>query len=257
MQIESIIVDDEPLAREELAFLLGANPEVKLVGQAKNGLEAVELVKKSKPQLMFLDIQMPGLDGLQTIERLISKKIELPKIIFVTAHDDYALNAFDLNAVDYVLKPIDKSRLDKAINKAKQQINNSAFMEQQLKNLVQLMQQGQPEQRFKLLIKSGNRMLLIDSGDIIFANVEDGVISVVTNDLVGTSNYRTLEDLQANLDPKVFWRVHRAYIVNINKIKEVIPWFNRSLQLKMSDKHDTEIPVSRMQSKKLREFLKL
>jgi two-component system response regulator LytT len=256
MQIESILVDDEPLAREELLFLLEANPDIRVVGQAKNGLEALELVKKTRPQLMFLDIQMPGLDGLQTIDRLIAKKISLPKIIFVTAYDHYALKAFDLNAVDYVLKPIDKHRLDKAISKAKQQINNSAYMEDQFKNLLNMVQ-GQPEQRFKLLVKSGNRMLLIDSADMIFANVEDGVISVVTNDLVGTSNYRTLEDLQANLDPNVFWRVHRAYIVNINKIKEVIPWFNRSLQLKMTDKKETEIPVSRTQTKKLREFLKL
>lgn len=256
MQIESILVDDEPLAREELMFLLEANPDVKVVGQAKNGLEAVELVKKHKPHLMFLDIQMPGLDGLQTIDRLIAKRIQLPKVIFVTAYDHYALKAFDLNAVDYILKPIDKNRLDKAINKAKQQINNTAFMEDQFKSLLNLVQ-GQPEQRFKLLVKSGNRMLLVDSGEIIFANVEDGVISVVTTDLVGTSNYRTLEELQANLDPKIFWRVHRAYIVNINKIKEVIPWFNRSLQLKMIDKKETEIPVSRTQTKKLREFLKL
>lgn len=256
MQIESILVDDEPLAREELAFLLESHPDVKVVGQAKNGLEAVEMVRRTKPQLMFLDIQMPGLDGLQTIDRLISKKIPLPKIIFVTAYDDYALKAFDLSAVDYVLKPIDKQRLDKAIGKAKQQINNRAFMEDQFKNLLSLMQ-GQPEQRFKLLVKSGNRMLLIDSSDIILANVEDGVISVVTGDLVGTCNYRTLEELQANLDPKVFWRVHRAYVVNINKIKEVIPWFNRSLQLKMTDKKETVVPVSRTQTKKLREYLKL
>ncbi|MBZ5534404.1 MAG: LytTR family DNA-binding domain-containing protein [Acidobacteriia bacterium] len=256
MQIESVLVDDEPLAREELMFLLEANPDVKVVGQAKNGLEAVDLVKKTKPQLLFLDIQMPGLDGLQTIDRLIAKKIPLPKVIFVTAYDHYALKAFDLNAVDYVLKPVDKQRLDKAIAKAKQQINNTAFMEDQFKNLLNMVQ-AQPEQRFKLLVKSGNRMLLVDSTDMIFANVEDGVISVVTNDLVGTSNYRTLEDLQANLDPKVFWRVHRAYIANINKIKEVIPWFNRSLQLKMTDKKETEIPVSRTQTKKLREFLKL
>ncbi len=256
MQISSILVDDEPLARDELAFLLEANPDVNLVGQAKNGLEAVELVKKAKPQLMFLDIQMPGLNGLQTIDRLIAKKIPLPKIIFVTAFDHYALKAFDLSAVDYILKPIDKQRLDKAINKAKQQINSAAFMEDQFKNLLSMVQ-GQPEHRFKLLVKSASRMLLIDSADIILASVEDGVISVVTTELVGTSNYRTLEDLQANLDPKVFWRVHRAYVVNINKIKEVIPWFNRSLQLKMSDKKETIVPVSRTQTKKLREYLKL
>lgn len=256
MQIESILVDDEPLAREELMYLLEAQSDVRVVGQAKNGLEAVELVKKQKPHLMFLDIQMPGLDGLQTIERLITKKIPLPKIIFVTAYDHYALKAFDLNAVDYILKPIDKNRLEKAIAKAKQQINNTAFMEAQFKNLLKMVH-GQPEQQFKLLVKTGNRMLLVDSANIIIASVEDGVISIVTHDLVGTSNYRTLEELQANLDPKIFWRVHRAYIVNINKIKEVIPWFNRSIQLKMTDKKETEVPVSRTQTKKLREYLKI
>lgn len=256
MIIEAIVVDDEPLAREELTFLLESNPEVRLVGQAKNGLEAVELVKKCRPQLMFLDIQMPGLDGLQTIDRLISKKIPLPKVVFVTAYDHYALKAFEVSAVDYLLKPVDKQRLDKAILKAKQQINNVAFMEEQFHNLLTLVQPP-PEQRFKLLLKSGHKMLLVDSSDIIFASVEDGVISVTTHDLIGTSNYRTLEELQANLDAKIFWRVHRAHIVNINKIKEIIPWFNRALQLKMGDKKETEIPVSRIQTKKLRDFLKL
>ena len=113
------------------------------------------------------------------------------------------------------------------------------------------------QKKSKLLVKDKNRNFLIDSEEIIFANVSDGTISVTANDLAGEANYRTLEDLQADLDPSIFWRVHRSYLVNINKIKDVVPWFNRTLQLKMRDRKETEIPVSRSHSKRLKEYLKL
>src|SRR5260221_13051293 len=119
MPINTIIVDDEKPAREELAFLLKAFPEISLIGQGKNGLEAVNLIKEHNPDLVFLDVQMPGLDGFGVIKKLLDKKIPLPKIVFATAFDQYAVKAFEVNAVDYLLKPFDKKRVAQAIQKAR------------------------------------------------------------------------------------------------------------------------------------------
>ena len=122
MPINTIIVDDEKPAREELAFLLKAFPEISLIGQGKNGLEAVNLIKEHNPDLVFLDVQMPGLDGFGVLQKLVERKLKVPHVVFATAFDHYAVQAFDVNAVDYVLKPFDKARLSKAIQQAKNEI---------------------------------------------------------------------------------------------------------------------------------------
>jgi two-component system response regulator LytT len=255
MPISCIIVDDEQPALEEINFLLESIPEVKVIGQGRNGLEAIRLVEEFEPDLLFLDIDMPGLNGFKVVEQLVNKD-QLPQVIFVTAYDQYAVKAFEVNAVDYILKPIEKSRLEKAVQRAKKQLESEADVSTQLKNLISMMAPA-AQKRSKLLVKDRNRNLLINSDDVIFASVSDSVVHVSTQDLTGETNFRTLEDLQANLDPEIFWRVHRSYLVNINKIKEVIPWFNRTLQLKMGDKKETEIPVSRSHSRRLKEYLKL
>jgi two-component system response regulator LytT len=255
MPISCIIVDDEQLALEELNFLLGSIPEVRVIGQGSNGIEAIRLVEELEPDLLFLDIEMPGLNGFKVVEQL-AKKDELPQIIFVTAYDQYAVQAFDVNAVDYILKPVERLRLEKAVQRAKKQLESEAVVNYRIKNLLSMIKPS-GQKRSKLLVKDKNRNILVDSEEVIFANVSDGVISVATKDITGEANYRTLEDLQQDLDPDIFWRVHRSYLVNINKIKEVVPWFNRTLQLKMGDKKETEIPVSRSHSKRLKEYLKL
>ena len=255
MPISCIIVDDEQLALEELNFLLGSIPEVRVIGQGSNGIEAIRLVEELEPDLLFLDIEMPGLNGFKVVEQL-AKKDELPQIIFVTAYDQYAVQAFDVNAVDYILKPVERLRLEKAVQRAKKQLESEAVVNYRIKNLLSMIKPS-GQKRSKLLVKDKNRNILVDSDEVIFANVSDGVISVATKDITGEANYRTLEDLQQDLDPDLFWRVHRSYLVNINKIKEVVPWFNRTLQLKMGDKKETEIPVSRSHSKRLKEYLKL
>jgi two-component system response regulator LytT len=255
MPISCIIVDDEQLALEELNFLLDSIPEVKVIGQGRNGIEAIRLVEELEPDLLFLDIEMPGLNGFKVVEQL-AKRDELPQIIFVTAYDQYAVQAFEVNAVDYILKPVEKLRLEKAVQRARKQLESEAVVNYRIKNLLNMIKPS-GQKRSKLLVKDKNRNILVDSEDVIFANVSDGVISVATKEITGEANYRTLEDLHEDLDPDVFWRVHRSYLVNINKIKEVVPWFNRTLQLKMGDKKETEIPVSRSHSRRLREFLKL
>src|SRR2546425_849137 len=175
--IQTLIVDDEKPARDELAYLLKAFPEINLVGQGRNGVEAIALIKEYTPDLVFLDVQMPGLNGLGVIKKLVEQ--------------------------------------------------------------------------------SQQRLLLVGSADIAFAAIADGLITVVAREAEGSSNYRTLEELHAALDSDVFWRPHRSFLVNINHIKEVVPWFKSSYVLKMNDKKATEIPVSRAQTKRLRELFKL
>jgi two-component system LytT family response regulator/two-component system response regulator LytT len=220
-------------------------------------VEAVSLVRELGPDLVFLDVQMPGLDGFGVIKKLLDRNARLPYFIFVTAYDHYAVRAFEVNAVDYLLKPIERNRLDKALQRVSGMLEASEAAFQKLDRLVHMIEERPAVQSSKLVVKSGNRMVLVDSSDIIYATIEDGVIRIVTKDLDGQSNFRTVEELQNNLDPNIFWRAHRSYLVNINRIKEVVPWFKSSYQLKMQDRQETEIPVSRAQTRKLRELLNL
>jgi two-component system response regulator LytT len=257
MKITALIVDDEQPARDELAFLLKGIPDFEILGQGKNGVEAVNLVRELDPHLVFLDVQMPGVDGFGVIKRLLEKKVSLPFFIFVTAYDHYAVQAFEVNALDYLMKPIAKPRLEKAVLRVRRLLETSDSASQKLDRLVQMMEERPSLHKGKLVVKSSNRLFLVDSDDVIYASIEDGVISIVTRDLEGQSNFRTVEELQSNLDPKTFWRVHRSYLVNVNHIKEVVPWFKSSYQLRMQDRKQTEIPVSRAQTRKLRELLNL
>jgi two-component system, LytTR family, response regulator LytT len=257
MKIEALIVDDEQPARDELAFLLKDFPDVEVAGHGKNGPEAIHLVRDLNPHLVFLDVQMPGVDGFGVIKKLLDKKVRLPYFVFVTAYDQYAVQAFEVNALDYLLKPIARPRLEKAIVKARRVLEDAESTDQKLDRLVQMVEDRPVPQTSKLVVKSAGRLFLVDSDDIIYASIEDGVISIVTRDLEGQSNFRTVEELQANLDPRAFWRVHRSYLVNVNHIKEVVPWFKSSYQLRMEDRKQTGIPVSRAQTRKLREFLNL
>jgi two-component system, LytTR family, response regulator len=258
MTLNTIIVDDEKPAREELAFLLKGFPEINVIGQGKNGVEAVALIKEHAPDLVFLDVQMPGLDGFGVLKKLVERKVKVPHVVFATAFDHYAVQAFDVNAVDYVLKPFDKARIAKAITRARKMLDTQTPATERLEQLLnQLGSAKQAAPPVKLLVQSQQRLFLVDAEDMLFATIEAGSISVITRDTEGRSNYRTLEEMHAALDSDSFWRPHRSYLVNIHHIKEVVPWFKSSYMLKMSDKKRTEIPVSRAQLKRLHELFKL
>ena len=244
------MVDDEQLAREELAFLLRSFPEIDIVGTAENGLEAIELIERAEPDVVFLDVQMPGLDGLGVIRQLRDDAAPLPHFVLVTAYEHYALEAFRIEAMDYLLKPVERERLAETIQRAARVAAERNRSEPSSASRSAF-------QRSKILVKSAGRSFIVDAQDIVYATIEDGLITIVTHTLEGESNYRTIEELQSNLDPETFWRVHRSYLVNINRIKEVIPWFKSSFQIRMDDKKGTEIPVSRVQTKRLRSLLKL
>jgi two-component system, LytTR family, response regulator len=259
MSLSAVIVDDEQLARDELAFLLKGVGDVDIVAQGKNGLEAVSLIREHNPDLVFLDVQMPGLDGFGVIKKLLDKKVPLPKIVFSTAFDQYAVKAFEVNAVDYLLKPFDKKRVAQSVQKAREKMEAAAAPDGKLDTLMRMLE-AQKSPAAKILLKLTGRLILVDQKDICFASIEDGVITVVTagvNGIEGQSNCRTLEELSSALDQHLFWRAHRSYLVNINRIREVVPWFKSSYQLRMDDKKQTEIPVSRAQTKRLRELFGL
>jgi two-component system LytT family response regulator/two-component system response regulator LytT len=250
--ISAIVVDDEKLASDELSYQLREFPDVEIVATASNGLEAVQLILDLEPDLVFLDMQMPGLDGMGVIRKLHEKDIPLPYFVMATAYDQYAVEAFKWEALDYILKPVEKDRLSQAIDRARRGI-----AEKQKAAPAELPPPKPSLQRTKLLVKNSQRNFIVDAQDVVYATIEDGLITVVASNLEGQSNYRTIEELQSNLDPDMFWRVHRSYLVNIHRIKEVIPWFKSSFQLRMDDKKQTEIPVSRVQTKRLRALLKL
>ena len=249
--ITTVVIDDEKLALEELLYLLKDYPDVEVVGSADNGLQGVEIIERVEPDVVFLDVQMPGLDGIGVIRKLRENTDELPYFVLVTAYDNYAIEAFRMEALDYLLKPVEKSRLDQTIQRAQR-----LFAEQRAGEPLAVTPRPK-EQRTKILVKSAGRSYIVDAQDIVYATIDEGIITIVTSSLEGESNYKTIEELQSNLDPETFWRVHRSYLVNINRIREVIPWFKSSYQIRMDDKKQTEIPVSRVQTKRLRSLLKL
>ena len=284
MSLSALIIDDEQLARDELKYLLDSVGDVQVIGQGANGIEAVDLIEEHHPDLVFLDVQMPGLDGFAVIQKLIEHNRTrpgfqpgdefeaLPQIVFATAYDQYAVRAFDVNAVDYLLKPFDRSRVVQAVERAKSRIagNNSSAsngatadspIESQLEALMRLLKQPQNADRAhqpaKIVVQTQNRLLLVSQSEICFAAIDEGVIRIVTRTFEGHSKCRTLEELLEQLDPAHFWRAHRGYVVNIDHIREVVPWFKSSYQLRMNDKAQTEIPVSRTQTKRLRELFNL
>jgi two-component system, LytTR family, response regulator LytT len=262
MSLTALIIDDEPLARQELQYLLERAGGVEVLAQGTNGIEAVELIREHKPDVVFLDVQMPGLDGFAVLKKLLDRKVPMPQVVFATAFNQYAVRAFEVNAVDYLLKPFDRKRVMQTIEKAmaRRAAPVESASDAKLDALLRLVEeqvQVPKSQSGKVIVRAQSRLLLVDQSEICFASIEDGTISVVTRTVEGHSNCRTLEELTDQLDPERFWRAHRSFVVNIQHIREVVPWFKSSYQLRMDDPQKTEIPVSRAQTKRLRELFNL
>ncbi len=259
MPLRTIVVDDEQLAREELCFQLQQLDGIEIVAQAGNGIDALRVIEEHHPDLVMLDVQMPGITGFEVAQRAIEAGVEA-QLVFVTAYDQYAIDAFEVNAVDYLLKPVEPARLTMAVERVRRRMaaerGPKGSAPDDLERLLQLVSERQAR-REQLAIKVEDRFLLVHADEVVHASVENEEIRLVTNSVSGTCNYRTLDELQARLDPAIFWRVHRSHLVNINRIKEIVPWFSRNYILKMRDAKGTEIPVSRSQTRRLREYLKL
>jgi two-component system response regulator LytT len=279
MPLSVVIVDDEALARRELRYLLERVGDVEIVAEASNGIEAVQTIRSQAPDAVFMDVQMPGLDGFAVLKRLLENdKVRMPEVVFATAFDQYAVRAFEVNAIDYLLKPFEERRVALAVDKLRTRRSEASAVaaetttdavpqagaEERLESLLKLLQEqaqqaaAQPRARSgKVVMRAAQRLLLIDQRDICFASIEEGTISVATPTMEGMSNVRTLEELTDQLDPDTFWRVHRSFVVNIQHIREVVPWFKSSYLLRMDDRSKTEIPVARAQVKRLRELFNL
>jgi two-component system, LytTR family, response regulator LytT len=258
MNLRVYIVDDEAPARRELKYLLSQMSEVEIVGEASNGSAALRGVMESVPHVVFLDVQMPSLNGLE-LSNLLGRLPEKPLVIFSTAFEKYALAAFDVEAFDYVLKPFTLERMQKAVHRAIKFLHlKDAYAAPEARNdQVRTSERTETfEVSKKIPLYKGEKIIPTASQSIIFARIEDGDIVVRTSD----GSYRTkstLNELEAKLAACGFVRVHRSSLVNTNHVKEVIPWFNGSYKLVMNDREKTEILVSRYNVKELKQYLNL
>lgn len=245
-----LIVDDEKHARRDIRRMLAAIVDVEVVGEGRDGNEAVELIERERPDLVLLDIQMPGLDGFQVLERLPDDDGK-PTIVFITAYDEYALRAFEVHAVDYLLKPVDEKRLLEAVDRVRR-IRKGLESSPDLEALLRTV--GLLERR--LAVRRGEALVMVDTGDILYASIDTGEVQVVTREFEGTTRHRSLDELQKELPPEQFMRVHRSFLANLKQIHEIIPHFSGSCRLRMGGSAGPVISVSRAQTKELRRLLK-
>jgi two-component system LytT family response regulator len=245
--VRILIVDDEAPARQRLKRLLADIEGVEIIGEAEDGVQAVELIEGQQPELVLLDIQMPGLDGFGVIEALEQP----PPIVFITAYDEYAIRAFEINALDYLLKHFSKERLEQAIRRAQEaQVDEQHFAQQLAPLLESLASQGQYLTRLAVRAPTCIRVLNTDEVDWISVENEQTFVHV------GSEAFpiqRTLADLETRLAPTCFFRTHRSAIVNLDRVKEIIPWFKGSHKLRLTT--GAEVDLSRAQARALRRIL--
>jgi two-component system LytT family response regulator len=215
--IRALIIDDEPLGRERIRMLLATHPQVQIVGECADGRSAVEAIRAHKPDLVFLDIRMPELDGFEVLEAL--GRAALPHVVFVTAFDEYAIRAFEVNAVDYLLKPVDPVRLAQSIERVERSSGEDA--DERVLAVLELMRR--PEHRSRVVVRDNRGAFFLATADIAWLEAAGNYVRVHAN---GKSYLlrETLKDLEATLDPERFVRVHRSAVVNLDAIERVEPW---------------------------------
>jgi two-component system LytT family response regulator len=249
MKVRTVIVDDEAPARERLRNLLADNELVELVGEARDGAEAVERIEEFSPDLVLLDIQMPVLDGFEVIETLDAP----PAIIFVTAYDEYAIRAFEVNALDYLLKPFSQERLERAIARAHEELAAGREFSSRIGPLLESLRE-EKRHLTRVAVRKAGRFLVVDVRDIDWMEAREGGVLLH----VGPEEHavsRTLSQLETRLDPDMFFRAHRSIIVNLDRVKEIVPWFAGSHKLRLTT--GAEVDLSRSRAKELREILGL
>ncbi len=250
-KIRALVVDDEPLARRRIRKLLARDADVEVIGDCANGYEAIEAIGRQNPDLVFLDVQMPEVDGFAVLERI--NQSALPFVIFVTAYDQYALKAFEVSAVDYLLKPFDRKRFEQALSRAKSRLNTergSELNQQTLALLQELRARSQHLER--LLIKSGGRAFFLKTEEIDWIAAEGKYVRLH----VANESHLLREGMsviEGQLDPRQFLRIHRSTIVNLDRVKELQPWFHHEYRVVLRD--GTKLMLSRSCRKRLAEIL--
>jgi len=245
--IKTLVVDDEKLARDRLIGFLAKLAGVEVVGQATNGVEAVEHIERDKPDLVFLDVQMPGMDGFEVLKAIPTPA---PHVVFATAYDDYAIRAFEVEAIDYLLKPFARARVEEAVGRVRarlEQGNPGIDVEAVLRRL----EDGRKESLRQVPVHAGKRILLVPVEDVQWFGVEYRLVYAHTADRAYMTNF-TLRDLEEHLDPETFFRAHKASLVNMRQVKEIVPWFGGRYKLVMRDQPGSEVALSRAQARELR-----
>ncbi len=245
-------MDDEAPARSRLRKLIAAHPEIEITGEAADGVEAVAGIARMKPDLVFLDVQMPGLSGFEVLQSL-PKETPLPLVIFATAYDQYALEAFEANAVSYLLKPTNRERLAQAVERACKLAASESSTSEERERIQRTVQTAAPPLQ-QIVARRRDRFLLLPLDQIIFFEVENGVVRVKTESERYWTDYQ-INDLEARLPDPPFFRAHRSVIVNLGKVKEIAPMMKSTYLLVMNDKESSEIRVSERQSKRLRQMI--
>jgi two-component system, LytTR family, response regulator len=252
-KIRTLIVDDEPLARERLAGLLAAEPDIEILGQCRDGEEAVRAIVEQTPDLVFLDIEMPQMSGFEVIEAVGGER--MPLVIFVTAHDQHALRAFQVRALDYLLKPFDRDRFRDALQRARKQVDRQDDGEigRRLLALVKDLRRDQPRTD-RLVVKSSGRLFFLRADEIDWVEAAGNYVRLH----VGSTSYllrETMNAIEGRLDPEKFFRIHRCRIVNMERIQELQPWLNGEYAVLL--RTGTRLTLSRGYREKLQERLKV
>ena len=249
--IHVLIIDDEPLARNRIRALLRSQPDIEVIGEARNGVEALAAIQKFAPEVLFLDVQMPDMDGFNVVERL--GEDALPLVVFVTAFDEYALGAFEANAVDYLLKPFSRARFEKTVERVRERLRShgSHQLQQQMRTLLQElgMRVKCPE---RLLIKNGRQEIIVKTNDIDWIEAQDNYICLH----VGKEKHlmrESMHGIEKRLDPRRFQRIHRSAIVNLDRIQKLEPWFGKEYRVTLST--GAQLIMSRTYQNKLRNLL--
>jgi two-component system LytT family response regulator len=257
VKLKALIVDDEYPARQELRFALGSCDNVEIVGEATNAAEALALIKALDYSILFVDISMPGMNGLE-ISSAIQELPRPPQVVFVTAYEEYAVAAFEVNAVDYLLKPVDPKRLKKAVDKVmrlQQETQGGGENGGAAPIAAPAQANGAPGFKIdRIPAEKQGKTILVTESDIFYAFTEQDYVYIKTHADKLFTRF-TLKELEARLNSGVFFRTHRCYLVNLHKVKEIVPFFNGTYNLVVEDKERSEVPVSRAQAKKLRRIL--
>jgi DNA-binding LytR/AlgR family response regulator len=249
--IRALVVDDEKLARDRLAGFLGAIDGVEVIGEAANGVDAVALIESGRPDLVFLDVQMPGMNGFEVLQAL---RTATPEVIFATAYDEYAIRAFEVQAADYLLKPFARTRVAEAVGRIRSRLGRHR-PPLDVDAVVRRLEEHRRSFVTQVPVHSGRRILLLPVDDIRWFGVEHRLVYAHTGERAHMTN-ATLRELEARLDPEAFFRVHKASLVNLRHVKEIVPWFGGRYQLVMRDHAGSEVPVSRSQARALRARLR-